>query len=92
MAKVQIRRQRPVADIEAQIRSEIDAMTELLGLEHCDIGLFRFDAEEGTVILSVDASCTECDVSPATFMAGIETRLKVRVAEVREVKMQTERA
>ena len=66
-------------------------MTTLLGLEHCIIGLFRFDAEGGVATLRVDASCAECDVSPSTFMAGIETRLKLRVAEVREVRMQAER-
>lgn len=63
-------------------------MADLLGLEHCDIGLSSFDAKGGVVMLRVDASCTECGASPVTFMAGIETRRKVRVAEVREVRMQ----
>jgi Fe-S cluster biogenesis protein NfuA len=90
MAKVQIRRQRPAADIEAQIRSEIESITPLLGLEHCVIHLSRFAAEDGVAVLRVDASCSDCGVSAETFFAGIETRLKVRIAEVREVRMQAE--
>ena len=90
MAKVRIRRQRPTDRIEAQIRAEIGAVTAMLGLEHCAISLFRFNTEDGVAVLRVDTSCAECEVSPATFMAGIETRLKVRVAEVREVRIEPE--
>ena len=39
----------------------------------------------GTAILFIKGGCPDCDCSPATFMQGIETQLKLRVAELSAV-------
>ena len=82
-------RRRPPNEVERQIRSELETLVGLLAVEHCAIELSRYDSEGGIAILRIDARCPDCDVSGATFLAGIETRLKLRVAELREVRIES---
>lgn len=83
------RRSRSTADIEEQLRSELDILRPLLGIDHCAIELYRFEPADGVALLRIDASCPDCDLSGATFIPGIETHLKLRVAELREVRVHT---
>jgi len=88
MAFLESRRGRTVPDIERQLRAELESLRPLLGVDHCAISLARFDSADGTVVLHIDASCPACDASGATFLPGIETRLMLRVAEVRRVRVE----
>jgi Fe-S cluster biogenesis protein NfuA len=79
------KRSRPQADIEHHIRAELAEILPILRIEQCAIELQAFDAETGTAVLFVKGGCAECDCSPATFMQGIETQLKLRISELKAV-------
>ena len=36
-------------------------------------------------MLFIKGGCAECDCSPATFIQGIETQLKLRISELKAV-------
>lgn len=80
------RKARSRADIEAQIRHELDDILPILRIEQCAIELESFDPIAGAAFLVVKGGCPDCDVSPVTFMQGIETQLKLRVAELKTVR------
>lgn len=79
------RKTRATVDVEEQIRRELEAILPILRIEECAIELEAFDPETGTASLLVKGGCPDCDVSPVTFMQGIETQLKLRVAELKSV-------
>ena len=79
------RKTRSRTDVERQIREELAGMLPILRIEECAIELQGFDPATGTASLLVKGGCPECDVSPVTFMQGIETQLKLRVAELKTV-------
>lgn len=78
-------RSRPVAEVENQIRRELENILPILRIDECAIELDTFDPASGTAFLVVKGGCPDCDVSPVTFMQGIETQLKLRVAELKMV-------
>jgi Fe-S cluster biogenesis protein NfuA len=80
------RKPRSRADIESQIRHELDDILPILRIEQSAIEIESFDPATGAVSLIVKGSCPDCDVSPVTFMQGIETQLKLRVAELKTVR------
>ncbi len=80
-----LRRQRSQADVEHQIRDELRDILAILRIDECALELQGFDAKTGTAALFVTGACPDCDASAATFIQGIETQLKLRVAEVRAV-------
>lgn len=79
------RKTRSPVDVEEQIRKELEAILPLLRIEECAIELEAFDPGTGTAALLVKGGCPDCDVSPVTFMQGIETQLRLRVAELKKV-------
>ena len=87
-----LRRKRPRAqpDIEHQIRDELAAILPILRIDQCAIELQTFDPRTGTAVLLMRGGCPDCDCSPATFMQGIETQLKLRVGELRAVLVTEE--
>jgi Fe-S cluster biogenesis protein NfuA len=85
------KRSRSQADVEHQIRDELAAILPILRIEQCAIELQAFDAASGTAVLFIKGGCPDCDCSPATFMQGIETQLKLRVSELKAV-LATEEA
>ena len=80
------RKPRSRADIEAQIRHELADILPILRIEQCAIELESFDPATGDASLIVKGGCPDCDVSPVTFMQGIETQLKRRVMELKTVR------
>ena len=80
------RKARSRADIETQIRHELEHLLPILRIEHCAIELESFDLLTGAASLIVKGGCPDCDVSPVTFMQGIETQLKLRVVELKTVR------
>lgn len=79
------KRSRPQKDVEHDIRHELAAILPILRIEQCAIELQAFDAATGTAVLLIKGGCAECDCSPATFIQGIETQLKLKVSELRAV-------
>jgi Fe-S cluster biogenesis protein NfuA len=80
-------RPRPQADIEHQIRHELDEILPILRIEKCAIELQGFDTATGTATLHVTGACPDCDASAVTFIRGIETQLRLRVTELRSVAL-----
>jgi Fe-S cluster biogenesis protein NfuA len=79
------KRSRPQADVEHQIRHELAEILPILRIEQCAIELQAFDPGTGTAVLFIKGGCPDCDCSPATFMQGIETQLKLRISELKAV-------
>lgn len=85
MSVLRYKRSRPQADIERHIRQELAGILPILRIDQCAIELQTFDPATGTAVLFIRGGCAECDCSPATFIQGIETQLKLRVAELKAV-------
>ena len=85
MSVLRRKRSRPQVDVEHQIRQELSEILPILRIEQCAIELQTFDPATGTAVLFIKGGCAECDCSPATFIQGIETQLKLRVSELRAV-------
>jgi Fe-S cluster biogenesis protein NfuA len=85
MSVLRRKRSRPREDVEHHIRHELAAILPILRIEQCAIELQAFDPATGTAVLLIKGGCAECDCSPATFIQGIETQLKLKVSELRAV-------
>jgi Fe-S cluster biogenesis protein NfuA len=85
MSVLRRKRSRPQKDVEHQIRHELAAILPILRIEKCAIELQTFDPASGTAVLMIKGGCPECDCSPAIFIQGIETQLKLRVSELKAV-------
>jgi Fe-S cluster biogenesis protein NfuA len=79
------KRARTQSDVEHHIRHELAEILPILRIEQCAIELQAFDPVSGTAVLFIKGGCPDCDCSPATFMQGIETQLKLRVSELKAV-------
>jgi Fe-S cluster biogenesis protein NfuA len=84
------KRSRPQGDVEQDIRAELAEILPILRIEECALELQGFDPESGTATLLVTGACPDCDASAVTFIQGIETQLKLRVAELRSVLLTVE--
>jgi Fe-S cluster biogenesis protein NfuA len=85
MSVLRRNRGRPSADVEHQIRHELQDILTILRIEDCALELQGFDPGTGTATLHVTGACPDCDASAVTFIQGIETQLKLRVNELRAV-------
>ena len=81
------RRKRKEAEVAARITTVLAEVGPLLRIDHCRIEVAEYSGADGRVTLRIDASCPDCELSPATFMPGIEAHLRQRVPEVREVRV-----
>ncbi|HJQ53944.1 MAG TPA: NifU family protein [Gemmatimonadaceae bacterium] len=90
MSVLRRKRARPQPDVEHHIRDELAAMLPILRIDQCAIELQKFDSVTGTAVLFIKGGCPDCDCSPATFMQGIETQLKLRVSELKAVLVTEE--
>jgi Fe-S cluster biogenesis protein NfuA len=84
------KRSRPQADVEDDIRAELDLILPILRIEKVALELQGFDPASGTATLLVTGACPDCDASAVTFIQGIETQLKLRVSELRSVLLTVE--
>lgn len=89
MALLKRRRGRQQEKIRQDIHKALDLIRPILRIEECALTLGSFDAETGVALLEANGGCTECDLSVGTFLQGIETQLKLRVPEIREVRLTT---
>jgi Fe-S cluster biogenesis protein NfuA len=78
---------RPTKEIEVVLRQEVAQLGSIINLSHCAIELHEYVAADGHAVLRIDGTCPDCDVSPATFIAGIETRLRLRVPELKTISV-----
>jgi Fe-S cluster biogenesis protein NfuA len=85
MSVLRRKRSRPQNDVEQHIRAELTEILPILRIEACAIELQAFDPATGTAVLLIKGGCAECDCSPATFIQGIETQLKLKISELRAV-------
>jgi Fe-S cluster biogenesis protein NfuA len=85
MSVLRRKRSRPQKDVEHHIRAELTLILPILRIEQSAIELQAFDPTTGTAVLLIKGGCAECDCSPATFIQGIETQLKLKIAELRAV-------
>jgi Fe-S cluster biogenesis protein NfuA len=85
MSVLRRKRARPQADVEHDIRHELQDILTILRIEDCALELQGFDPGTGTATLHVTGACPDCDASAVTFIQGIETQLKLRVSELRAV-------
>ena len=85
MSVLRRKRSRPQKDVERHIRLELVEILPILRIEECAIELQSFDPSTGTAVLLIRGGCAECDCSPATFIQGIETQLKLKVSELKAV-------
>lgn len=65
----------------------LEGVTPLLRIEHCRLELDGFVAESGLLTVRIGGSCPDCAGSPAMFATAIEAHIKLRVPEVREVRI-----
>ncbi len=79
------KRSRPQKDVEHHIRHELAAILPILRINECAIELQQYDPSTGTAVLLIKGGCPECDCSPATFIQGIETQLKLKISELKAV-------
>jgi Fe-S cluster biogenesis protein NfuA len=85
MSVLRRKRSRSQADVEHQIRHELAEILPILRIEQCAIELQVFDPSTGTAVLLIKGGCPDCNCSPATFIRGIETQLKLKVSELTAV-------
>ena len=90
MSVLRRNRSRPQADVEQHIRAELTEILPILRIEACALELQGFDPQSGTATLLVTGACPDCDASAVTFIQGIETQLKLRIAELRSVLLTVE--
>ena len=76
--------------VESNITNVLSEVAPVLRIEHCRIEIAEYTQATGVVMLRIDGTCPDCDLSPATFMPAIEAHLKQRVPEVREVRVISE--
>lgn len=82
------RRARPEIVVRQSITAVLAEVGPLLRIDHCHIEIADYSGSTGLVVLRIDGSCPDCEVSPVTFMPAIEAHLKQRVPEVREVRVE----
>ena len=82
------RTKRSSDEIGRDITRELNEMTPLLEIDACGISLVSFDGATGVALIRIAGECADCNASAATFLPGIETRLKLKVAELHEVRIQ----
>jgi Fe-S cluster biogenesis protein NfuA len=90
MSVLRRKRSRPQADVEDNIRRELAEILPILRIDQCALELQAFDPVSGTATLMVTGACPDCEASAVTFIQGIETQLKLRVAELRSVMLTVE--
>lgn len=75
------------SEIEAKISAILAEVQPMLRIEHCKLELVNYSPESGIVIVGIDGGCPDCQVSPATFSPAIQAHIRMRVPEVREVRI-----
>jgi Fe-S cluster biogenesis protein NfuA len=81
------RSQRGSGVIEQNITNVLAEVGPLLRMDHYSIEIAQYTEATGQLMLRIGGNCPDCQLSPATFMPAITAHLKLRVPEVREVRV-----
>ena len=73
------------AKIEQRISAILVEVQPLLRIDHCTLELAEY--VEGVAVLAITGGCPDCEVSPATFSSAIQAHIRMRIPEVREVRI-----
>lgn len=73
--------------VEAKISAVLVEVEPLLRIDHCRIQLLDFSPDSGVLTIGIDAACPDCGISAATFSTAIEAHIRMKVPEVREVRV-----
>ena len=76
-----------LSGIEAKISAILAEVEPMLRMEHCRLELVDFSPKSGVAIVRIDGGCSDCVVSPATFTPAIQAHIRMRLPEVREVRI-----
>lgn len=87
MSVLRGRSQRAAATVQHNITNVLAEVGPLLRIDHCRIEVVEYSGATGQLMLRIDGNCPDCELSPAMFMPAIEAHLKLRVPEVREVRV-----
>jgi len=71
--------------IEERISAILVEVQPLLRIEHCTLELAGYSG--GIAVVAISGGCPDCDVSPATFSAAIQAHIRMKIPEVREVRI-----
>jgi Fe-S cluster biogenesis protein NfuA len=71
--------------IEARISAILVEVQPLLRIDHCTLRLAEYAS--GVAVVAITGGCPDCEVSPATFSAAIQAHIRMRIPEVREVRI-----
>jgi Fe-S cluster biogenesis protein NfuA len=71
--------------IEARISAILVEVQPLLRIDHCTLRLSEYAS--GVAVVAITGGCPDCEVSPATFSAAIQAHIRMRIPEVREVRI-----
>ena len=85
--RIPLRQSRSKQAVEENISVVLSELLPLLRIEHCRLELVQFSAESGLLEVGIDGGCPDCSVSPATFSHAIAAHVKMRVPEVRDVRL-----
>ena len=90
MSVLRRNRARSLETVEQSIAVVLAEVGPLLRIDHCHIEIVEFSTMTGLLRVRIDGECPDCELSPVTFMPAIEAHLKLRVPEVREVRVASE--
>jgi Fe-S cluster biogenesis protein NfuA len=74
-------------EIEARISAILAEVQPMLRIEHCTLELLNYSPESGVVVVGIGGGCPDCQVTPATFSPAIQAHIRMRIPEVREVRI-----
>lgn len=56
-------------------------------MEHCRLDIVTFVVATGELVLRIDGGCADCEMSSLDYSTAIAAHVKLRVPEVRDVKI-----
>ncbi|MDQ6828653.1 MAG: NifU family protein [Gemmatimonadota bacterium] len=78
------------AAIEQRIRAALDAIPEVLRNESLSVELIQWIGDDGTAVLRFHGDCPDCEMTAKTFVHGVEAHVRLKVPEIREVRVSDE--
>ena len=73
--------------VETRINVVLADVAPLLRIDHCRLELVEFTPASGELVVRIEGSWSDCVASPLTFATAIEAHVKLRVPDVRAVRI-----
>jgi len=81
------RRGRTGSAVERNVVLVLEDVGPMLRIDHCRFEIESLSITTGDLVIRLEASCSDCDVSAVTFGPAIEAHIKSRVPEIRAVRI-----